>query len=542
MKIINFFYKSRAFFLFKKLNLKVQKKNNTKSRNKKNVLVEFNAFCFMHIALSAILNILKKNNNCNFYAYRSHLLLTYDIEYNFIQKIKKTIAVFFSVGIFGIYKSLGVNNFIEFKIDNKIRNLSLIKKDKIIKIIKKKQDINDIKIDGVLIGDLIYDTYLKKNYNLTPTIDINSKKFLDFLENFLQLYFLWNDFIIKKKINLVLCSHNVYALGIPSRICSHKNNGEAFIINHDRLTRLNKDNIFKYSITKKYKSIFLKFKKKKQLEYIEAAKKSLKSRFEGSLDDVNYMTSTSFSKNKVKNKFLKFTKKRYKILVAPHDFVDAPHVYGKFIFPDMYEWIKYLSDLSKSSSFTWLIKTHPIMKEKYKSYQIYTRKVIKRLIKDSKFILVHPNTSHNELINKYKVNCVLTVSGTIAHEYAYHGIKVINASRRNMHEAYKFNLHAKSLKDYEKMIKNTNLRPNININELAACYYMHYDYCDKNWFFKDLNSTIKNIQGYHNLNNYKIYEEWIKIYSDNYFDKNLKNIENFINSKDLVFTKKNKKY
>ena len=88
MKIKNFFYKSRAFFLFKKLNLKVQKKNNTKSRNKKNVLVEFNAFCFMHIALSAFLNILKKNNNCNFYAYRSHLLLTYDIEYNFIQKIK----------------------------------------------------------------------------------------------------------------------------------------------------------------------------------------------------------------------------------------------------------------------------------------------------------------------------------------------------------------------------------------------------------------------------------------------------------------------
>ena len=29
-------------------------------------------------------------------------------------------------------------------------------------MIKKKQDINDIKIDGILIGDLIYDTYLKK--------------------------------------------------------------------------------------------------------------------------------------------------------------------------------------------------------------------------------------------------------------------------------------------------------------------------------------------------------------------------------------------
>ena len=68
------------------------------------------------------------------------------------------------------------------------------------------------------------------------------------------------------------------------------------------------------------------------------------------------------------------------------------------------------------------------------------------------------------------------------------------------------------------MIKNINLRPSTDINEIAACYYMHYYYYDQNWFFNDLNSTIKNIQGYHNINTYKIYEEWLKIYSDNYFD------------------------
>ena len=82
----------------------------------------------MHIVLSVFLNIFKKNYNCNFYAFRSHLLLSYDIEYNFIQKIKKTLAEFFSLGFFGIYKSLVVKNFIDFKINNKIRKLSLTKK------------------------------------------------------------------------------------------------------------------------------------------------------------------------------------------------------------------------------------------------------------------------------------------------------------------------------------------------------------------------------------------------------------------------------
>ena len=90
------------------------------------------------------------------------------------------------------------------------------------------------------------------------------------------------------------------------------------------------------------------------------------------------------------------------------------------------------------------------------------------------------------------------------------------------------------------MIKNINLKPKFNLNEIASFYYMHYLYIDKNWFFENVNLLIKNIGGYHNLSSYKIYDEWIKIFSNEYLKKTTKNLENFLKSKDLVYTQQHR--
>ena len=46
--------------------------------------------------------------------------------------------------------------------------------------------------------------------------------------------------------------------------------------------------------------------------------------------------------------------------------------------------------------------------------------------KDSNFILLDSNIPHNYLIKNVGVDCVLTVWGQVAHEYAYRKIPVIN--------------------------------------------------------------------------------------------------------------------
>ena len=99
------------------------------------------------------------------------------------------------------------------------------------------------------------------------------------------------------------------------------------------------------------------------------------------------MTKSAYASNKnlILNRQIIILKiRKTKILIASHDFVDAPHNNGQFIFPDMVEWIRFLANLSKKSNYVWYIKNHPAMNDKWKSYQIYTRQVVNRLIKDSK--------------------------------------------------------------------------------------------------------------------------------------------------------------
>ena len=88
------------------------------------------------------------------------------------------------------------------------------------------------------------------------------------------------------------------------------------------------------------------------------------------------------------------------------------------------------------------------MNDKWKSYQIYTRQVVNRLIKDSKIILLDSNISHNKIIKEIKIDCVLTVWGRIAHEYAFKNVPVINASENNIHSSFNFNFHARDINHY----------------------------------------------------------------------------------------------
>ena len=67
----------------------------------------------------------------------------------------------------------------------------------------------------------------------------------------------------------------------------------------------------------------------------------------------------------------------------------------------------------------------------------------------------------NEIIEN-GIDYVFTVFGTPAHEYAYRGIKVINASNNNPHSAYKFNIHTNNFNDYD--ISWSGVKDSIKVN------------------------------------------------------------------------------
>ena len=97
---------------------------------------------------------------------------------SFFEIVKCFIGKKLLLGNFGIYNSFGVNHFFYPKPSKK----NIIKTNKIHKKFLKEKNsrekILNFKIDNILFGDLLYDCYLKKHYDVEPTIYLNDKKFI----------------------------------------------------------------------------------------------------------------------------------------------------------------------------------------------------------------------------------------------------------------------------------------------------------------------------------------------------------------------------
>jgi hypothetical protein len=116
----------------------------------------------------------------------------------------------------------------------------------------------------------------------------------------------------------------------------------------------------------------------------------------------------------------------------------------------------------------WLVKLHP---SDYDNNLKYINPFIKKY---PRLVLLDKNISHNELL-KSGVACVLTVYGSIGHEYPLFGVPVINAGN-NPHKGYQFCYHPDSIKKYLSLLKNI---PNLlvkkeTINSVYEFYVMQH--------------------------------------------------------------------
>ena len=92
---------------------------------------------------------------------------------------------------------------------------------------------------------------------------------------------------------------------------------------------------------------------------IKNAKKRIKLRLSGKKAiDIWWAKKSSFGK--INKKRVLNQNNKFKFLIANHSFLDSPHVYGKHLFPDFYEWLNFLGKISDKSDCEWYIKTHPV--------------------------------------------------------------------------------------------------------------------------------------------------------------------------------------
>ena len=513
-------------FRYKKFNKTLFK--NKQSSNDGVILIEFNAFNDFHVVNSVLANFLKKKFRCKIKGFFNYSVLSSTLVFSLKNKLKWFMGKFLNLGYFSIYNSFGVDEIFRPKISKSISKISKIFFDKKFKKIKNRNNLLNFKINNILVGDLIYDTYLKSKK--VPTLSIESNDFKIFFLEFLNLYFFWHNYFKKNKVNAVITSHLSYSYAIPLRI-ANKQNILSLVATSKSIIKYSKNTYYGYGDFKNYQRLFLKFSKEEQIKKLKLSEQNFKKRFNGNTglkgDKVLfYSNKSSFNNYKIKKEYIK-KNNRSKILICTHDFFDAVHLYGKFIFPDFYNWLNYLGEFSKSTNYDWYIKNHPRVGGKFLISHKATEKIVIEILRKYPNIKLLPDNLSHKYIMRKGINLVLTVYGTVGVEYPFFGIPVLNAGPNNPHSAFGFNHHPKNLEEFNKILKKIPKMKNINKirNEILIYYYMNYLNPNDNWFFPNYYKMIKSIGGYENLPSDRIYDYFVK----NITKKDIINIEKNLN-------------
>ena len=459
-------------------------KNKSKPFKKSQILVELYSVDQTILAFSYFSNILAKKKKSEIVSFstsrRSYLLL----------------SIFYR-RIFKIYESFNSKKHISTNFHFYLSDRQSLIFNDILANLKSKSDVLNISIDNIVIGNEIYEAYLRER--IKPTVDINSVDFRKFLLSCLKIFFFWQDYFMENNVKAVILSHGLYKYGIIRLIAISKNI-PIYLPTVRSMFYLKKPSEVGVPPFNLYPQIFNSLNSEQKKDALKWSSDRLKRRFSGEVGvDMNYSTKSAFHTNSSKSSSL-LKNDRIKVLIAAHCFFDNPNAYGPNLFADFFEWLSFLGEMSDITNYDWYLKTHPDVLPG-------NNRIIKHLLnKYKKIKLLPPEVSHHQLIND-GIDFVLTVYGSIGHEYASFGKIVINAGINNPHIGYDFNIHAKSVEEYKSIIMHLNkTKLKINRNKIYEFYYMHYKYFGYNQLFFNSFESFLNEFSVRNQNSSNSYE------------------------------------
>ena len=526
-------FKICFFFKKKILPLKVSKDNPI-------ILFEFNNYGASQIGgYYFISNLLKKKNFDIKCFYNGYAVKTPFIK-NFSLLLKWKLKNFFSLGYLKIYKNIyGLNNPVVPSIDYSDSPSTNKVYKELKKKIKSKKDVLRICIKNILIGDLIYDTYLTRY--LRPTIDINNKEFLSVMKECVGLTLYWYDYFNNNNVKYIIGTHGVYSYAIPFRVAL-KFSAKSFLVNLHGIKEVKKSFIYDHTPLRRKKKLLNTLSKAEKIQYQKKAIKDLNRIVSGSeiKHRDNSLKISAFNNNKNKMKLIKPSNK-LKILISPHDFFDAAHGYGDHkLFEDYYEWLKYTFKISLDTNYDWYLKTHPDLKGRFGIKQRITRDIInKMLLNNNKIKILPPNYSHKQIIEE-GMDFVITCNGSIAYEYGLNNIPSVIATRCSRYQEFKFTINPKNKYDYKKKIMNLHKikkKFKINKKQIYDWFILNfYVVSTLNWIF-NYKDYCKYMGGWYKWQDTKIFNYWMLKKNKKMEKRIFKTLNDYLTSKSNILFK-----
>lgn len=327
--------------------------------------------------------------------------------------------------------------------------------------LKSKDDFLNLKYGEILIGDLLYDTYLR--FFKKGTLNIKDYDLVLLLaRTFSEIEFLEK---LSKQFDVYLTGYCTYTnSGLPVRVFLHNNVDVYSFSNIKTGKKLSTHDYFQVKPHWNYRSIFSLIEHKK--EKIEQGLILIENRINGNMD-LDYMKHNPYQIN---SNIASELVNSFDGVVFLHDFTDSYNIYRNSVFRDFLEWTEFTFDLIIKNNLNIGIKPHPNQNET-------SKKITAGLIKKYTTLNWINEKVSNNTIFESGISFGISVYGTVLTELAFNGIIPISCGD-NPTSNYNFVFNAKKIEEYTDLIINYSrlkLKNNV-VNEIGEFMFMHYLY------------------------------------------------------------------
>jgi hypothetical protein len=476
-KLKNWFFDTNERLFIK--NIKSKDVYIEDSSIKEVILIQCPNDYFYYTVFCKVIKKEQKQNSYKFHGISPNLFIVKQ-QFNYLYPFKLIISIlnfhFLNKKWHKLYSIIGLTKIY------KLNSVNFLEKPHLIFLsiklwmkIKNKTDLLNLFYKDILIGDLIYDTYLR--FRILPTVNINDPFLCYYIYAALKCHNSCENILYKNKVVKYFSSYTTYIQhGIPIRF---------FLLHHVEVySSGNLQQLFKKLSLKDYRQTsfhenyytdYLKLENKNEL--LNYSKKLLESKFNGNIDgSISYMKKSAFHRNSNNDFFNNFDG-----VLFLHDFYDSPHIYKNLIFNDFYEWVTHTLELINTYKLNIAVKPHPNQISE-------SKKIIENLKGSYKNIIWLDANISNKVIFNSGINFGISVYGTVLHELAYFGINPICAGD-NPHYCFNFIHKPNNIKEYDFLILNSaNLQLPINFKELVEIFYLMHNINKKeDYHLEDIN-------------------------------------------------------
>jgi tetratricopeptide repeat protein/capsular polysaccharide biosynthesis protein len=302
---------------------------------------------------------------------------------------------------------------------------------------KVREGIINFALEGLVIGDLIYDAYLRDTG--LPTIDRIDNTLLHYFSHAEKIHAIYKKIFENRNVIATVQAHTVYIIyGILARVAlangavvfGRKPGTSPFTIRmYNKLSELG---TWEIGFRKKDYEYIYRHHKERAIEF---SKDFLRKRFKGkSIPSLYAHTQEAYSQSKQHYSRNDLIKKidmhpdKPIVFIMCHAFSDAPHVDSRMLHNDYFEWLEEtLEIVSGLMHVNWVVKPHPEDKY-YESKEDHAAKIATEYTEKHSNIFLSPEDLNTSSILEY-AHAVVTVRSTAALEFSAMGIPSIVTGR-----------------------------------------------------------------------------------------------------------------